>query len=156
MLMDVHRDGRALLVRQDDRTQIVGMFPGKQQAREVAGLDYPLSVSLSADGSTLLVEEVGVGGEGPGGSMYLVRTDGSPKVRLGEGEALALSPDGRWVLAKMRGDEPAQLALIPTGPGEPRPLPRDSITRGSASWFPDGEHFVFTGSERGHGVRTYV
>jgi len=28
--------------------------------------------------------------------------------------------------------------------------------RGPACWFPDGERFVFAGSERGHGVRTYV
>ena len=156
VLMDVHPDGRALLVRQTDRAQIVGMFPGDRQARDVPGLDYPLSVSLSADGSTLLVQEVGVGGEGPRGSMYLIRTDRSQTVRLGVGEALALSPDGLWVLAKLPAPEPAPLALVPTGPGEPRPLPRDSITCIAASWFPDGERFVFAGSERGHGMRTYV
>jgi Tol biopolymer transport system component len=156
ILMDVHPDGRALLVRQTDRAQIVGIFPGDPKAREVPGLDYPLSVSLSADGSTLLVQEVGVGGEGLKGSMYLLRTGESQKVPLGEGEALALSPDGQWVLAKMPGPEPAPIALVPTGPGEPRPIPRDSITRGAASWFPDGERFVFAGSEPGRGVRTYV
>src|SRR6266705_6511508 len=88
--------------------------------------------------------------------MYLIRTDRSQNVRLGQGEALALSPDGLWVLAKMPGPEPAPIALVPTGPGEPRPLPRDSITRVVANWFPDGERFVFAGSERGHGVRTFV
>ena len=156
VLMDVHADGRALLVRQTNRARIVGIFPGDQEAREVPGLDYPLSVSLSADGSTLLIQEVGVGGEDLEGSMYLLRSDGSQKVGLGHGEALALSPDGQWVLAKMKAPEPAPLVLIPTGSGLPRPLPRDSITRQAASWFPDGERFVFTGSERGRGVRTYV
>jgi len=157
VLMDVHSDGRALLVRQTDRARIVGMFPGDRQAREVPGLDYPLSVSLSADGSTLLTQEEGVGGQGTKGSMYLIRTDRSQNLRLGQGEALALSPDGQWVLAKLPGPEPSAIALVPTGSGEPRPLPRDSITRSpSASWFPDGERFVFAGSERGHGVRTYV
>ncbi len=132
------------------------MFPGDRQAREVPGLDYPLSVSLSADGSTLLVQEAGAGGEDLKGSIYLFRSNGSQRVSLGQGEALALSPDGQWVLAKTMAPEPAPLVLIPTGAGSPRPLPPDAITRLTASWFPDGERFVFTGSEGGHGVRTYV
>ena len=156
VLMDVHPDGRALIARQTNRTRIVGMFPGDSKPREVPGLDYPLSVSLSADGSLLLVQEVGAGGEGSSRSMYLVRTNGAQKIHLGQGVGLALSPDGKWVLAKTTGPDPAPVVLIPTGPGATRALPRDGITRVVASWCPDGGRFVFVGSESGHGVRTYV
>jgi hypothetical protein len=88
-------------------------------------------------------------------AVYLRDTDGSPAVRLGEGTAIALSPDQRWVIAQPQGS-PAQFELLPAKAGEPRPLTDDAINHNWAHWFPDGKRFFFSGNEPGHGVRLYV
>jgi eukaryotic-like serine/threonine-protein kinase len=50
-----------------------------------------------------------------------------------------------------------QLVLVPTGAGEPRPLPAHNIDRYSgALWFPDGRRILFTGRERGRDLRSYI
>ena len=64
-------------------------------------------------------------------------------VRLGEGDAHGLSPDGKWVSAKAEGSE--ILTLLPTGPGEPRPLSfpgLEGIFALFPRWFPDSRHLV--------------
>jgi Tol biopolymer transport system component len=78
-------------------------------------------------------------------------------VKLGEGKAFKLSPDGKWALAVQESSAP-QLVLLPTGPGEPRLLPRGEINEYHyASWFPDGQRILFTGLVgMGHGLRSYV
>jgi len=113
------------------------------------------SSDLSDDGRTLLVNEDGEGG-GERFSVYVRRTDGSPAVRLAEGmRGLALSPDAKWALAVVAS--PPQLVLLPTGAGEPRPLPNADVEEYySAAWFPDGKRFVFVGNEAGRGQRAYV
>ena len=77
--------------------------------------------------------------------------------KLGPGRAVALSPDGNWALAKQDG-VPSQLVLLPTGPGEPRLLPRGNLTEYHyASWFPDSRQILFTGSiDPSRGLRSYV
>ncbi|HEX6906463.1 MAG TPA: hypothetical protein VF154_07655 [Terriglobales bacterium] len=62
---------------------------------------------------------------------YVRKTDGSPAVLLGEGAAVALSPDGKWVVAQSPGS-PAQLRLLPTGVGEARVLTQDTINHARA------------------------
>jgi hypothetical protein len=88
--------------------------------------------------------------------VYLRKTDGSEAVRLGQGRALALSPDGKWALA-VQETSPPQLVLLPTGPGELRALPNHGIKEYYyASWFPDGRQILFTAKELGSDLRSYV
>ena len=53
---------------------------------------------------------------GPNYGVVLRKTDASQTIRLGEGHAQKLSPDGKWAAAIIAA--PAQLVLYPTGPGE--------------------------------------
>jgi Tol biopolymer transport system component len=109
---------------------------------------------MSSDGKTILFQESGEGG-GPKYAVYLRPTDGSPAIRLGEGAADALSPDGKSVIVQTP-DNPEQLRLLPTGAGETQPLTKDTINHQWARWLPDAKHYVFAGNETGHGVRLYV
>jgi eukaryotic-like serine/threonine-protein kinase len=89
-------------------------------------LDYSYPADISADGSTLLFDEEGEGGGTSRAgrffyTVYIRGTDGSPAVRLGDGTAVALSPDGVWVVAQNQ-DTPAQYVLLPTRAGESKPL----------------------------------
>jgi len=79
-------------------------------------------------------------------------------VRLGEGSAIALSPDGKWVLASVPrdGGKPERLVLLPTGAGESRTLNDRLENFGGAAWLPDGKSFVFAAQEKGHAPRIRV
>jgi hypothetical protein len=89
-------------------------------------------------------------------ALLLRKTDGSPVVRLGDGVASGLSPDGSWALSIIPGP-PAQLVLYPTGAGEKRVLePGDIQNYESAQFFPDGKRVLACGNELGHLTRCYV
>ena len=153
-LQDIWRDGRLLLVRDNWRRELRGLPAGEAKERDLSWLDYSYPADISADGKTLLFDEEGEGG-GWKYSVYLRRTDGSPAVRLGEGQAVALSPDQKWVISA-GVDSPAQFTLLPTGPGDAKPLTRDDINHNWGRWFGDGKRFLFSGNDRGRGVRLYV
>ena len=161
ILLDIWRDGRILLIRASWRRELLGSSSEKDKERDLSWLDYSYPADLSQDGGTILFDEEGEGGGtyGKGGSwaytVYLRNTDGSPAVRLGEGAAVALSRDQRWVICQPEGS-PAQLTLLPTKAGEARPLTGDGINHIWARWFPDGKRIVFSGNEAEHGVRLYV
>jgi eukaryotic-like serine/threonine-protein kinase len=92
----------------------------------------------------------------PNFGVYMRGTDASPAVRLGDGRAYALSPDGKWVLATTRGGHP-RIVLLPTGAGEPREIRNDVVTdfRGG-TFFPDSRRLVFSGQVSGQGPRLFV
>jgi eukaryotic-like serine/threonine-protein kinase len=86
--------------------------------------------------------------------VFLRDTDGSPPARLGEGLALAISPDAKWVITKPPKGGP--LSLVPTGAGEARQLTHDAVSYDTARFFPDGKRLLAFGIEAGHGGRDYV
>jgi len=91
---------------------------------------------------------------GPDYGVVLRRTDGAQTIRLGEGSAQRLSPDGKWAAAIIAS--PSHVVLYPTGAGKPVSLnagPIDRVT--SAEWFPDGRELVVCGSEPSRAPRCY-
>lgn len=155
-LFDVSRDGRALIAREDGRIGMIARPPGADSERELSWLDGSFLRAISADGGTLLFDEEDSGG-GANAEVYTRKTDGSPAVGLGDGHALALSPDGRWALARQRVTNPPRLVLFPTGAGEARTLPDSPVTYSeSAAFFPDGQRLLLVGSEPGRPARCFV
>jgi hypothetical protein len=154
-LHDISRDGRALITHDNQRMGMIGLAPGETKERELAWLDWSLPADLSPDGRTVLFVESGEGGGSTYG-LYIRKTDGSPAVRIGDGAANCLSPDGKWALAITASSSSApQLVLFPTGAGSPRPLKRDNINYGGAAFLPDGQHILITGNEPGHAARVW-
>jgi DNA-binding winged helix-turn-helix (wHTH) protein/Tol biopolymer transport system component len=155
ILQDIAPSGRLLLTREIVNLGIIGLPPGETKERDLSWLNGSYPVDLSDDGKMLLIDEEILGGEG-GSSIYLRRTDNSPAVRLGDGTPIALSPDGKWVLARQRFATPPQLVLLPTGAGEAKVLPSTGIEYFEAGgWFPDSKRLLLTGKEPGHEVRCY-
>jgi len=157
-LDDISRDGRVLIAHHTVLRAVKGLFLGESGERDLSWLDFSLPSDLSSDGRTLLLTERGEG-SGPAPSVYLRKTDGSPAVRLGEGLGIALSPDGKWVLASIerRGSAPPHLALLPTGAGETKALKNHRFERfGWGSFSADGKGTIFSATERGHRSRIYV
>ncbi|HET7292652.1 MAG TPA: protein kinase [Vicinamibacteria bacterium] len=154
-LQDSLPDGRVLLTVGKVKSSIFGRGPGEAKDRDLSWLDYPWVTDVSADGRTFLFMEAGEGG-GAEYATYLRGTDGSPPVLLGKGHAQSLSPDGRFALV-LDLAEPTHLVRLPTGAGDPRPLPRGSVVQFHwAGYFPDGKRVAFIGNEQGKGPRLFV
>jgi Tol biopolymer transport system component len=155
-LQDVFPDGRVLFVHTHPRHEARGVAPGETQERDLSWFDWTHVNDLSPDGRQVLFTEEGAEA-GPQLAAYLRSTSGFSFVRLGDGHATALSPDGRWAIAHLRATPPTQLVLLPTGPGAARPLPRGPIAELHwAWWFPDGKRLLVMGNERGRPVRLFV
>ena len=164
----VDPEGRVLANRLSVRAQIVCALPGDSRPRDVAYLGASLLSDLSSDGKRILF-----GYRGPGAQEnydVIVRsTDGGSFVRLGRGDAKALSPDGRWAAAilwsnadfgpgSVGSNAPEDLvALIPISAGEPRSIGMGKLWIIRALAFhPDGRRVVFAASEKGKAERLWV
>jgi len=159
ILHDVAPDGRALMTSGVGQTSMIGITPSRE--RDLSWLGGSVACDISADGSLVLFNESGDAvGNRP--VAFVRGMDGSPAVRLGEGKAVALSPDKRWALV-YRGVPAPSLVLVPMGAGEEKILPRGTIAeyeaaRSSftAAFFPDGKHLIFRGMESGKARRLFV
>ncbi|HYX21240.1 MAG TPA: WD40 repeat domain-containing serine/threonine protein kinase [Thermoanaerobaculia bacterium] len=149
-LYDIARDGRVLMADINPRREIFGVSPDGAE-RNLTLLNYSFPVDISRDGTELLFDEENV----VPNAVYLRRLDGSPAVRLGEGSAYGLSPDGGWALTvpALASDH---LVLLPTGTGEPRPMPKTNLRYQWGDWFPDGKRVLVVANEPGHGARLWV
>src|SRR5262249_28191264 len=126
-LHDVGRNGRVLLSRDEARVSIYGFAPGATKERDLSWLDSSIPTDLSPDGKTLLFTESGEGA-GPGYAGYVRQTNGSPAIRLGQGAALALSPDGSLALTSVP-NAPGQVAVTPLKTGQWKQITDDRIVR---------------------------
>jgi Tol biopolymer transport system component len=152
IIHDISRDGRVLAERYGSQPGIVALVAGEKGERELSWFDRSAPAGLSDDGTTILINEAG-DAAGVEGAFYVRKTDGSPAVKLGEGQGLDLSADGRWVLARAPGPEGA-LLLVPTGTGAPVPIPPSDLDKvGSGALSPDGKRLLFSGVEKGGGKR---
>jgi Tol biopolymer transport system component/predicted Ser/Thr protein kinase len=150
-MQDVSRDGNLLFNSRRSRREILGHAAGEREERNLTWLNWSFPSDLSDDGKTVLFDEQQLTPNG----IYLRKLDGSPAVRIGEGRSFGLSPDGQWVLMTRKPGR-GELALLPTGTGEPRPLPKIDVALQWASWFPDGRRILISGSEPGRGNRLFV
>lgn len=155
LLQDISRDGRVLITQHNWRWLLMCLPPGETKERDLSWFDVTNVVDLSDDGSLILFDESGAAAENAD-LVYVRKTDGSPAAQIGKGQALAFSPDGKWVLMVQSGSTPPQFVLVPTGAGEGRQLTNDAINHRDARWFPDGKRILFLGNERGHDARLFV
>jgi predicted Ser/Thr protein kinase len=155
-LLDVSRDRRLLLRRVTAWTETWGLGPGETIERDLSERNFTFLADLSADGRTFVGADTT--GKVGGSSVYVRKTDGSPAVWIGAGDAQALSPDGRWVLTRLVETSPEKLVLLPTAAGEARTLESGGVTHyARACWFSNGKGILFVGSESGQlGTRLYV
>jgi eukaryotic-like serine/threonine-protein kinase len=117
-LFDVSPQGRALLSTYAGCLGILALAPGETVERDLSCLDAGTLKGISDDGRMILAD-IAVESGGPKGSIYLRHTNGSPPVRLGDGVAFSLSPDGKWVTGYSSTEmSNRKYMLTPTGAGE--------------------------------------
>ncbi len=146
---DVAADGRALVARVAVRMHVFGRS-ARGTERKLSWLESTSVVDLSADGRLALLRENSER-EGGRSGVFLRDTEGAPPVRLGEGLAEELSPDGKWALT-LRG---SQVVALPTGSGAPRSRDTGLASLSSARFMPDGQLLV-AGRAAGGRTRLYA
>jgi serine/threonine protein kinase/WD40 repeat protein len=153
-LYDVSREGRLLLQQATQRWMVFGRFPDDQRDRNLSVRDVARPADLSPDGKWLLLHEIEPGWDRS--TIYVRNTDGSDAVRVGDGFARAISPDGQWVLAFAK--IPAtQYFLLPRGAGEARTLPNDGFeAMGGGTFLPGGKAIAFSAHLPGRRFRIYL
>ena len=76
-------------------------------------------------------------------------------MRLGKGDCHSLSHDGRWAIATDLSTH--TLMLLPTGTGQPRPIPNHGFTAYAwAGFFPGDKRLLFAGTAKDGGTRMYA
>jgi WD40 repeat protein len=150
-VQDALPDGRALLAQQSERRVLMVFTPEHPEGRDFTWMDWVYGARFSLDGKLILFGDEHAG---PMYSTFLRNLDGSPAVRLGDGNPDELSPDGAWAASRLPVP-PVQITLLPTGTGEPRQLTHSKITHTISRWLPDGR-LVANGSEPGHTDRAYL
>ncbi len=155
-LQDIARDGRVLLIDEFRRLGLSALPPGQTKERDLSWLDWSRPSGLSRDGQTVMFYEAGEGG-GAGYSTYVRKMDGSPAVRLGEGQGAGLSPDGAWATSVVRKLTDPRLVLYPTGAGQARMLSAPGLRfTGGGRFLPDSRHLIVSATEQGRGNRLYL
>ena len=152
-LHDVSAEGRALLTHGDERVGIHFNALDTGEERDLSWFDWSVLRGLTADGRMVLFDESGEGG-GEEHSIFIRGTDGSPAVRLGDGIAMAISPDEKWVLA-LRTRNQNELVMLPVGAGAPRVLPKADYYVHIGGWFPDGRRIWVAAHRPGEPIRIY-
>jgi serine/threonine protein kinase/Tol biopolymer transport system component len=154
-VQDIAPDGRILATIDNERLAME--WSGKnKQVRDLSWYDWSIAKDISPDGQWVLFEE-GSEPAGPKDAVAIRKIDGSSPIRLADGTADTLSPDGKWAISFSRTG-PAQLTLLPIGPGQARDISLPSLERlqNGAHFLPDGKRIVFNGNEPGRRGRTYV
>jgi len=157
-LQDVAPDGRILATLDSERLAME--WSGKdKEVRDLSWYDWSIAKDISPDGQSVLFEEGAQSSEpvSPEGAVAIRRIDGSPPIQLGVGSAHALSPDGKWAISAAESG-PAQLTLLPVGPGQSRPIPLPGLERvqSGTHFLPDGKRIVVNGNEPGRPGRSYI
>src|SRR5579862_2141738 len=156
-LQDISPRGQVLVALSTKRLAMGFSTLGSKEDEELSWHDWNVAKDISPDGSFVLFEDASEAA-GPGYAVALRKVDGTLPVRLGDGSAGGLSPDGKWAISISTG-QPQQVTLLPIGAGQPRSVEvrgLEHIQSGWARFLADGQRIIANGNEQGHATRCYA
>jgi hypothetical protein len=156
-LHDVAADGRVLIALNSQRLALGFSTLGSKDDLDLSWRDWNVAKDIAQDGQTILFEDSSEIA-GPPMAVALRKLDGTLPIRLGEGSAGGLSPDGKWAISISSG-HPQQVTLLPIGAGQPRQVEvsgLEHIQNGWARFLADGQRLITNANEPGQAARCYV
>lgn len=156
-IQDIASDGRVLITLNSTRLDMAYTTIDEPQDVDLSYHDQNSVRDISGDGQFVIFEDSSEAA-GPGYAVLMRRVDGSLPVRLGEGSAGGISPEGKWTLSVSTGPKP-QVTLLPIGPGQPRIIGvtgLEHLQNGYARFLSDGQRFAINGNEAGQATRCYL
>ncbi|HUO31412.1 MAG TPA: winged helix-turn-helix domain-containing protein [Bryobacteraceae bacterium] len=153
-LYDISASGRVLIAREQLHAMMTALCDGELTGKDLSWFDYSNVEDISADGKVILFEETGEGG-GPHHAVYVRKLGEHSAVRVGDGYALALSPDANWVVT-LPDEDQTRLNLVPLTPGQPRTISGHGLKYEFGRFFPDGNRLLIGGSMRGGPSRLFM
>jgi len=156
-LEDIAADGRALVSLNSKRLAMNYTTLGDKEGVDLSWHDLNSARDISRDGKTVLFEDASEAA-GPTYAVGVRSVDGGLPVRLGEGSAGGLSPDGKWAISVSTSRVP-QISLLPIGAGQSRTINVTGLTHihnGWARFLPNGQRLAVNGDEAGHAARCYT
>jgi Tol biopolymer transport system component len=144
-LLDVSRDGKVFLGREDSRSEIaISAAANGGQTEDASWLNETTLADMTPDGSVLLFRD--------GSDLYLRRAEAQLPILLGKLRSWrGLSPDGRQVLAV---DGEALVALS-VQKGAVHTIPLGGVVPLNAQFMPDGKGIVVAGGDETRAARLY-
>ena len=125
LLFDAAPDGRLLFDRFTPRRNLRGRPPGGAAEQELGWLNFSVGGFFNDSGALLAFSDLSPSA-GNDYAVALRHTDGSGVVRLGPGGTLAISRDGKHVLAELPST--GKLLVYPTGAGSPVTLDSGGVS----------------------------
>ena len=154
-LQDIAANGDALLAMLTPRMRMETSTRtgGPAEATDLSWLDWTLLRDLGSDGSTVLFDETGPASGGSDG-VYVRSISGEPAIRLGDGVAGGISPDGRFVVGGELGGY-RFITILPVGAGQARRVTTEGIVPSHGFWLSSGREVVVAATAPGQGARLY-
>ncbi len=156
-LEDIAADGRVLVSLNSKRMAMGYTTLGSDKDIDLSWHDLNGAHDISSDGKSVLFEDSSQAA-GPGYAVAIRKIDGTLPVRLGEGSAGGISPDGKWAISVSTNKAP-QITLLPIGAGQSHPIQitgLDHVQNGWARFLSDGQRIALNGDENGRAPRCYV
>ena len=156
-LQDIAADGRVLISLNSKRLALAYSTLGERDSVDLSWHDWNSARDISADGKMVLFDDASEAA-GPAYAVVVRNVDGTLPVRLGDGSAGGMSPDGKWAISISTTQSP-QITLLPIGPGQPRTINVTGLAHihnGLARFLPDGQYIAAVGDETGHAARCYL
>ena len=141
-VQDIAKDGRVLLIAESFRIDSTMGDTATGNTHDLTWVDLAWGQTLSDDAKWMVFST-----QEPGGttnySVFLRKTDGSPAVKLGEGDSIGISPDNKWVGSVLLATH--SIMLLPLGAGESRTIHSDTCALSPETWrssLPDSKRFL--------------
>jgi serine/threonine protein kinase len=156
-LQDIAPNGSVLVALNSKRLAMAFSTLGSKEDVELSWHDWNVAKDISRDGNFVLFEDASEAA-GAGYAVALRKLDGTLPVRLGDGSAGGLSPDGKWAIS-VSTRQPQRVTLLPIGAGQPREVDISGLEHVQSGWarfLADGQRIITNGNEQGHATRCYV
>jgi len=156
-LQDISPNGRVLMSLDTIRMGMDAVIQGEREELDLSWHDWNIVKGISRDGQWVLFEDSSEAA-GPNYAVSVRKLNGDLPIRLGEGAAGGLSPDGQWAIS-ISGDKAQNLMLLPLAAGQPRRVQTgnlEHISNSGARFLTDGQSIILNANEPGHAARCYL